>query len=80
MGEAPRQHRGVGTFGPDVLNVTFDPQWMFQRTADTPVQSPLDGLPFLGCTRIDGSSGVMTVELRYVGGAVLFSQYLTPQS
>ena len=69
----------AGTFGPNVLNATFGPQLMFQRTADTPNQSPLDGLQFLGRTHIDGGSGVMTVELRDVGGALLFRQDLTPQ-
>ncbi|MBC7372795.1 MAG: alkaline phosphatase D family protein [Frankiales bacterium] len=69
----------AGTFGPNVLNATFGPQLMFQRTADTPNQSPLDGLQFLGRTRIDGGSGVMSVELRDIGGTVLFTQDLTPQ-
>lgn len=69
----------AGTFGPNALDATFGPQVMFSRSADRPNQPPSDGLQFLGQVRIDGSSGVLTVSLRDVAGAVLFTKDLIPR-
>jgi alkaline phosphatase D len=68
----------AGTFGPNDLDGTFGPQVVWSRTADTPNRPPSAGLQFLGHVRIDGDSGVMTVQLRDVAGAVLHSTDLTP--
>jgi alkaline phosphatase D len=68
----------AGTFGPNELDGTFGPQVVFSRSADRPNQPPSDGLQFLGHVRIDGASGVMTVQLRDVAGNVLHQTDLTP--
>ncbi len=68
----------AGTFLPDKLDGTFGPQVVFSRAADRSGQPPSDGLQFLGHVRIDGGSGVMTVQLRDVAGNVLHTQELTP--
>jgi len=69
----------AGTFGPNELNATFGPQLRFARGADRPNQPPSDGLQFLGHVRIDGGSGVMTVQLRDVAGQVLYAMDLSPR-
>jgi alkaline phosphatase D len=69
----------AGTFGPNQLDATFGPKVMFSRSADRPNQPPSDGLQFLGHVRIDGSSGVMTVQLRDVAGRVLHEVDLSPR-
>ena len=68
----------AGTFGSNALDATFGPQVVFSRAADRPNQPPSDGLQFLGHVRIDGGSGVMTVQLRDVAGRVLHERSLTP--
>jgi alkaline phosphatase D len=68
----------AGTFGPNALDGTFGPEVVFSRFADRPNQPPSDGLQFLGHVRIDGDSGVMTVQLRDVAGNVLHTTDLTP--
>ena len=68
----------AGTFLADELDGTFGPRVVFSRAADRSAQPPTDGLQFLGHVRIDGGSGVMTVELRDVAGNVLHTQDLTP--
>ncbi|SNS41703.1 PhoD-like phosphatase [Geodermatophilus pulveris] len=68
----------AGTFGPNDLDATFGPKVVFSRTAEAPNEVPSDTSQFLGHVRIDGDSGVMTVELRDVGGRVLHTTDLTP--
>jgi alkaline phosphatase D len=69
----------AGTFGPNDLDGTFGPQVVWSRFAETPNQPPSAGLQFLGHVRIDGDSGVMTVQLRDVAGTVLHQTELTPR-
>jgi alkaline phosphatase D len=69
----------AGTFGPNQLDGTFGPEVVFSRSADRPNQPPSDGLQFLGSVRIDGGSGVMTVQLRDVAGRVLHQIDLSPR-
>lgn len=68
----------AGTFGPNELDATFGPEVVFSRFADRPNQPPSDGMQFLGHVRVDGSSGVMTVQLRDVAGNVAHQQELFP--
>jgi alkaline phosphatase D len=68
----------AATFPRTELDGTFGPEVVFSRAADRPGQPPSDGLQFLGSVRIDGDSGVMTVQLRDVGGTVLHATDLTP--
>ena len=68
-----------GTFGPNDLDGTFGPAVVFQRYADTEDQPPSAGLQFFGHTVIDGVTGVMTVTLRDLAGAALYSVNLQPE-
>ncbi|WP_448612390.1 alkaline phosphatase D family protein [Geodermatophilus sp. URMC 60] len=68
----------AGTFGPSELDGTFGPEAVFSRTGRRAGEEPNDFSQFLGHVRIDGDSGVMTVELRDVGGRVLHRTDLTP--
>ena len=71
----------AGTFGSSTLDDTFGPQVVF---AKTPPQGqwnlpPSAGLQFFGQVRIEGTSGVMTVTLRDLSGAALWSTELVPE-
>jgi alkaline phosphatase D len=71
----------AGTFGPNVLDDTFGPEVVF---AKTPPQGqfnlpPSAGLQFFGEVRIEGATGVMTVTLRDLTGAALWSTELAPE-
>ncbi len=68
----------AGTFGPNELDGTFGPEVVFSRSAETPNQVPGPYSQFVGHVRIDGDSGVMTVELRDIGGRVLHRTDLEP--
>jgi alkaline phosphatase D len=68
----------AGAFGPNALDATFGPQVRFQKAPPVANTSPADGYQFFGEVDIDGSSGVLTVRLRDLDGAVLFSVDLTP--
>lgn len=67
----------AGTFGPNDLDATFGPEVVFSRHAATPNESPRRGHQFFGHVAVD-DDGAMTVSLRDLGGAVLFSQDLEP--
>ena len=71
----------AGTFGPGELDNTFGPQVAFQKAppegqANLP---PSAGLQFFGQVDIDGASEVMTVQLKDLTGATLFTQELEPE-
>jgi alkaline phosphatase D len=71
----------AGTFGPGDLDDTFGPQVVFQKAppegqANLP---PSAGLQFFGQVDIDGATEVMTVRLKDVAGATLFTQELEPE-
>jgi alkaline phosphatase D len=68
----------AGTFGPNPLDPTFGPQLEFQRFAPTPNQPPSAGLQFFGHVTIDAATGMMTVRLRDLAGATLYSVDLDP--
>jgi alkaline phosphatase D len=68
----------AGTFGPNPLDPTFGPQLEFQRFAPAPNQPPSAGLQFFGHVTIDAATGVMTVRLRDLAGATLYSVDLAP--
>ena len=72
----------AGTFGPEELDDTFGPKVVFQK-APAPGQanlSPSAGLQFFGEVRIDGATEAMTVTLRDLTGAALWSTVLQPGS
>jgi alkaline phosphatase D len=71
----------AGTFGPGELDDTFGPRVAFQKAppegqANLP---PSAGLQFFGQVDIDGATEVMTVRLKDVAGATLFTQELEPE-
>jgi alkaline phosphatase D len=69
-----------GTFGPGKLDDTFGPRVMFAK-APPPGQSnlpPSAGMQFFGDVQISGKSRELTVTLRDMTGAALFSKTLPP--
>ncbi|WP_121253772.1 alkaline phosphatase D family protein [Nocardioides ferulae] len=68
----------AGTFGPNALDGTFGPEVVFAQAADRPNQSPRAGNQFFGHCDI-GADGRMTVSLRDLTGAVLWSTDLEPE-
>lgn len=71
----------AGSFGPNELDNTFGPKLEFVK-APAPGQvnlPPSAGLQFFGEVQIDGRSGALTVHLRDLGGASLWSRTLAPQ-
>ena len=69
----------AGTFGPSELDATFGPKVEFSKVADYPNQSPRGRNQFFGHCDID-ADGVMTVSLRDVTGAVLWTKTLPPRN
>jgi alkaline phosphatase D len=70
----------AGTFRPGTLDNTFGPQVVFFK-APAPGQanlSPLSGMQFFGEVNIDAQGGAMTVDLRDLSGASVFSRTLQP--
>lgn len=70
----------AGTFGPNEIDDTFGIQVAFQKAPPKGQMnlSPLDGMQFFGETRIDGRSGELTVTLRDLAGAALYTKTLVP--
>ncbi|MGH6904236.1 MAG: alkaline phosphatase D family protein, partial [Geminicoccaceae bacterium] len=71
----------AGTFGPNPLDATFGPQVVFQKVPPAGQFNlpPSAGLQFFGQVDIDGATEVMTVRLKDLAGASLFTQELEPQ-
>jgi alkaline phosphatase D len=68
----------AGSFGPNALDNTFGPEVIFQKAPPAANFSPFAGLQFFGQVDIDGQTGVMTVTLKDLSGASVFSQKLQP--
>lgn len=70
----------AGTFGPNELDNTFGPQVVFVKAPPEGQQnlSPAAGMQFFGEVTIDGGSEVMTVRLKDMKGATLFTKELEP--
>ena len=72
----------AGTFGPNPLDNTFGPQVIFQKAPgkDQGLNlPPSDGLQFFGHVAIDGATEVMTVTLKDVADANLWSTAIEPK-
>ena len=71
----------AGTFGPGALDMTFGPEVVFYKAPPEGQFNlpPSAGLQFFGQVDIDGASEVMTVRLKDLTGATLFTQELTPE-
>lgn len=68
----------AGAFGPNVLDGTFGPSQVYANTPARQSASPLEGWQFFGQVDIDAHTRQLTVTLRDVDGAALFSQTLDP--
>ena len=71
----------AGTFGPNALDGTFGPQVVFFK-APPPGQSnlsPYSGLQFFGEVNVHSHSADLTVDLRDINGASVFSKALQPR-
>jgi alkaline phosphatase D len=68
----------AGSFGPNALDNTFGPQVIFQKAPPAANFSPFAGLQFFGQVDIDGRTAVMTVTLKDINGASVFSQEVQP--
>ncbi|WP_227023217.1 alkaline phosphatase D family protein [Actinomadura rubrobrunea] len=69
----------AGGFGPNALDGTFGPQVKFQKTPPRANTSPAEGYQFFGQVEIDGRSAALTVHLRDLDGASLYSVNLNPR-
>ncbi len=69
----------AGAFGPNALDATFGPRAEFVAAAPRPNTSPAEGSQFFGEVGIDGTSQELTVTLRDVEGAALWSKTLQPE-
>jgi len=72
----------AGTFGPNKLDATFRPQLMYVKAPPEGQVNlpPSAGLQFFGEVFIEGASGQMTVTLKDLTGADLWSTTLTPKA
>ncbi|OAI19402.1 alkaline phosphatase [Methylomonas koyamae] len=72
----------AGSFGPNSTDGTFGPQVVFSKAppAGQANLSPYAGLQFFGQVDIDQRSRAMTVQLKDLNGAVVFSKTLPAQS
>jgi len=72
----------AGTFGPNMADNTFGIQVMYQKTPQgpRPDSSPKAGLQFFGEVFIDAAFGALTINLRDLSGARLYSRTLEPQA
>lgn len=68
----------AGSFGPNSTDATFGPQVVFSKAppAGQANLSPYAGLQFFGEVNIDKNSKAMTVDLKDIDGAVVFSKTL----
>jgi len=71
----------AGTFGPAFFDNTFGPQVIFQKAPPKGQSNlaPSVGLQFFGEIEIAGRTGEMTVHLKDVSGATLFTQRIAPE-
>ena len=70
----------AGTFGPNAPDNTFGIQVVYQKlpVGNDPDRSPMAGMQFFGEVQIESRTRSLTVNLRDVGGSVLFSKSLEP--
>jgi alkaline phosphatase D len=71
----------AGTFGPAALDPTFGPEVRFLSIPPgmAPNRPPSDGLQFFGLLEVEGTSGVLRVEIRNRDGATLHRLELEPE-
>jgi alkaline phosphatase D len=69
-----------GTFGPGALDNTFGPEVVFHKAPPKGQSNlpPSAGMQFFGEVEIEGRTGEMTVRLKDLTGAALFTQRIPP--
>ena len=72
----------AGSFGPNTTDGTFGPQVVFTKAppAGQVNLSPYAGLQFFGEVNIDKRSRALTVDLKDIDGAIVFSKTLPAES
>jgi alkaline phosphatase D len=68
----------AGSFGPNKLDATFGPQLMYVKAPDAQNAPPSAGLQFFGQVDIDAKTRAMTVTLKDLTGAALYTKTLAP--
>jgi alkaline phosphatase D len=68
----------AGSFGPNAVDATFGLQVVYQKAPPEANAPPSAGFQFFGQVDIDSRSRVMTVALKDLTGATLFSKTLVP--
>ncbi|GAB2882478.1 alkaline phosphatase D family protein [Streptomyces mayteni] len=68
----------AGAFPASALDATFGPERVFVKAPERANVSPAEGYQFYGEVDIEGESGELTVRLRELGGAVLYTKVLQP--
>jgi alkaline phosphatase D len=66
----------AGSFGPNALDATFGPQVVFQKAPPAANTPPSGGYQFFGQIDIDSHSKALTVALKDIDGATVFSKQL----
>jgi alkaline phosphatase D len=69
----------AGGFGPNKVDGTFGLQVMYQKAPEAPNAPPSSGMQFFGQVDIDAKTRAMTVTLKDITGASLYSKTLAPQ-
>lgn len=69
----------AGGFGPNKVDATFGMQVVYQKAPDVVNAPPTNGMQFFGQVDIDAKTKAMTVTLKDLVGAALYTKTLAPQ-
>ncbi|MES2241690.1 MAG: alkaline phosphatase D family protein [Pseudomonadota bacterium] len=69
----------AGGFGPNKTDATFGMQVMYQKAPNEVNAPPTNGMQFFGQVDIDAKTRAMTVTLKDLAGASLYTKTLAPQ-
>jgi alkaline phosphatase D len=70
----------AGSFGPNGTDSTFGMQVVYQKAPQEQNTSPVAGLQFFGQVDIDAKTKAMTVTLKDLAGASLYTKTLAPHA
>ncbi|MBX2849266.1 MAG: alkaline phosphatase D family protein [Acidiferrobacterales bacterium] len=70
----------AGSFGPGVLDNTFGPKVIFQKSPDQQNLSPFAGHQFYGDINIDKDNSELTVSLKDIDGSSVFTHTLQAEN
>ena len=69
----------AGGFGPNKVDATFGMQVMYQKAPNEVNAPPTNGMQFFGQVDIDAKTKALTVTLKDIAGAALYTKTLDPQ-